>query len=61
MLLCRNLLDSRKGRAIRSLRGGIAMVESLAIDSFRMRLAIFASPERSQVCRAGFMRICNAT
>src|SRR5262249_57602615 len=41
MLLCRNLLVSRKGRAIRSLRGGIAMVESLAIDSFRMRLAIF--------------------
>jgi branched-chain amino acid transport system permease protein len=41
MLLCKNLLDSRKGRAIRSLRGGIAMVESLAIDSFRMRLAIF--------------------
>ncbi len=40
-ILCRNLLDSRKGRAIRSLRGGIAMVESLAIDSFRMRLAIF--------------------
>jgi branched-chain amino acid transport system permease protein len=41
MLLCRNLLDSRQGRAIRSLRGGTAMVESLAIDSFRMRLAIF--------------------
>src|SRR6266480_1098584 len=41
MLLCRNLLDSRQGRAIRSLRGGIAMVESLAIDSFRMRLAVF--------------------
>jgi branched-chain amino acid transport system permease protein len=41
MLLCSNLLDSRKGRAIRSLRGGIALVESLAIDSFRMRLAIF--------------------
>ncbi len=41
MFLCRNLLDSRKGRAIRSLRGGIAMVESLAIDSFRMRLAVF--------------------
>jgi len=41
MLLCRNLLDSRKGRAIRSLRGGIALVESLAIDSFRMRLAVF--------------------
>jgi ABC-type branched-subunit amino acid transport system ATPase component/ABC-type branched-subunit amino acid transport system permease subunit len=41
MLLCRNLLDSRQGRAIRSLRGGTAMVESLAIDSFRMRLAVF--------------------
>jgi branched-chain amino acid transport system ATP-binding protein/branched-chain amino acid transport system permease protein len=41
MLLSRNLLDSRQGRAIRSLRGGIAMVESLAIGSFRMRLAVF--------------------
>ena len=42
MLLCRNLLDSRQGRAIRSLRGGAAMVESFAIDLFRMRLAVFA-------------------
>jgi ABC-type branched-subunit amino acid transport system ATPase component/ABC-type branched-subunit amino acid transport system permease subunit len=41
MLLCRNLLDSRQGRAIRGLRGGSAMVESLAVDSFRMRLAVF--------------------
>jgi ABC-type branched-subunit amino acid transport system ATPase component/ABC-type branched-subunit amino acid transport system permease subunit len=41
MLLCNNLLDSRQGRAIRSLRGGIAMVESLAINSFLMRLAVF--------------------
>ncbi len=41
MLLCRNLLDSRQGRAIRSLRGGIAMVESLAIGSFQMRLIVF--------------------
>jgi branched-chain amino acid transport system permease protein len=41
MLLFWNLLDSRQGRAIRSLRGGVAMVESLAIDSFRMRLAVF--------------------
>jgi branched-chain amino acid transport system permease protein len=41
MLLCHNLLDSRQGRAIRSLRGGAAMVESLAIDTFRMRLAVF--------------------
>jgi branched-chain amino acid transport system permease protein len=41
MLLCRNVLDSRQGRAIRSLRGGAAMVESLAIDVFRMRLVVF--------------------
>jgi branched-chain amino acid transport system permease protein len=41
MLLCRNLLDSRQGRAIRGLRGGVAMVESLAIGAFRMRLAVF--------------------
>jgi branched-chain amino acid transport system permease protein len=41
MLLCRNLLDSRQGRAIRSLRGGAAMVESFAVDFFRTRLAVF--------------------
>jgi branched-chain amino acid transport system permease protein len=41
MLLCRNLLDSRQGRAIRCLRGGTALVESLAIDSFRIRLTTF--------------------
>jgi ABC-type branched-subunit amino acid transport system ATPase component/ABC-type branched-subunit amino acid transport system permease subunit len=41
MLLCRNLLDSRQGRAIRSLRGGIAMIESLGIGFFQMRLAVF--------------------
>ena len=43
MLLCRNLLDLAAGPlSIRSLRGGVAMVESfLAIDSFRMRLAVF--------------------
>ena len=41
MLVCRNLLDARQGRAIRSLRGGIAMVESLGVGSFRTRLAVF--------------------
>ena len=41
MLLCRNLLDSRQGRAIRGLRGGAAMVESFAIDFFKTRLAVF--------------------
>jgi ABC-type branched-subunit amino acid transport system permease subunit len=41
MLLCANLLDSRQGCAIRSLRGGTAMAESLGIDTFRVRLAVF--------------------
>jgi len=41
MVLCANLLQSREGRAIRSLRGGIHMVESLGIGFFRTRLAVF--------------------
>ncbi len=41
MRLSANLLDSRQGRAIRSLRGGSALAESLGIDSFRLRLAVF--------------------
>jgi len=41
MVLCRNLLDSREGRAVRSLRGGAIMAESLGIDAFRMRLVTF--------------------
>ncbi len=36
-----NLLDSREGRAIRSLRGGATMIASLGVDLFRMRLVIF--------------------
>jgi branched-chain amino acid transport system permease protein len=36
-----SLLDSREGRAIRSLRGGVVMVESLGISVFRVRLIIF--------------------
>ena len=41
MWLSSNLLDSREGRAIRSLRSGAAMVESLGISVFRTRLAVF--------------------
>jgi len=41
MLLIANLLESREGRAIRSLRGGAVMVESLGINVFRIRLATF--------------------
>ncbi len=41
MLIVANLLDSREGRAIRSLRGGAVMVESLGISVFRIRLVTF--------------------
>jgi branched-chain amino acid transport system permease protein len=41
MFLCGNLLDSREGRAVRSLRGGPAMAESLGIDTLRVRLKVF--------------------
>src|SRR5271156_4991109 len=40
-ILIANLLDSREGRAIRSLRGGVMMVESLGISVFRIRLLTF--------------------
>ena len=41
MWLAANLLDSRTGRAIRSLRGGSFMAESVGINTFRVRLAVF--------------------
>jgi ABC-type branched-subunit amino acid transport system ATPase component/ABC-type branched-subunit amino acid transport system permease subunit len=41
MLVVANLLESREGRAIRSLRGGAVMVESLGINVFRVRLMTF--------------------
>jgi ABC-type branched-subunit amino acid transport system ATPase component/ABC-type branched-subunit amino acid transport system permease subunit len=40
-VLIANLLNSREGRAVRSLRGGVVMVESLGISVFRIRLIIF--------------------
>ena len=62
MLLCRNLLDSRQGRAIRSLRGGVAMVESLAIDSLPHAAGDLRSRRRcSPGFPAGSMRTCSAS
>ncbi len=40
-LLAANLLDSREGRAIRSLRGGATMIESLGVNTFRIRIITF--------------------
>jgi branched-chain amino acid transport system permease protein len=41
--LVSNLLDSREGRAIRSLRGGAVMIESLGVSAFRVRLLTFVA------------------
>jgi branched-chain amino acid transport system permease protein len=41
LYLCGNLLDSREGRALRALRGGRILVESLGINSFRVKVATF--------------------
>jgi branched-chain amino acid transport system permease protein len=41
MWLIANLLDSREGRALRSLRGGATMIASLGVNLFRVRLIIF--------------------
>src|SRR5260370_10089481 len=41
LALAANLLDSREGRAVRALRGGKVMAESLGIDPFRIKLVTF--------------------
>jgi len=41
LTLAANLLDSREGRAVRALRGGKVMAESLGIDPFRVKLVTF--------------------
>jgi branched-chain amino acid transport system permease protein len=41
LYLCGNLLASREGRALRALRGGRVLVESLGINSFRLKVATF--------------------
>ena len=38
---CANLLDSRPGRAIRSLKGGATMAEAMGISTFRYKLVVF--------------------
>jgi len=36
-----NLLDSRPGRAIRALRGGVTMAESMGVSTFRYKVVVF--------------------
>lgn len=41
MVAMRNLLDSREGRAIRALKGGIVMAEAMGVNTWRSRMIIF--------------------
>nr|WP_028311656.1 branched-chain amino acid ABC transporter ATP-binding protein/permease [Derxia gummosa] len=36
-----NLLDSREGRAIRALKGGVTMAEAMGVNSSRARMVVF--------------------
>src|SRR5438105_3053190 len=37
----RNLLDSRPGRAVRALKGGLEMAESFGVDAGRLKIVVF--------------------
>lgn len=41
MLTTQNLLDSREGRAIRALKGGMVMAEAMGVNTWRSRMIIF--------------------
>jgi len=41
ILAVRNLLDSRTGRAIRALKGGVVMAEAMGVDTARTKIVIF--------------------
>ncbi len=41
MLVTQNLLNSREGRAIRALKGGQLMAESMGVNTFRSKMVVF--------------------
>lgn len=41
IILSKNLLNSREGRAIRALKGGQLMAESMGVNTFRTKLIVF--------------------
>lgn len=43
MILTRNLLNSREGRAIRTLKGGQIMAESMGVNTFRSKMIVFVT------------------
>jgi branched-chain amino acid transport system permease protein len=53
-LTTQNLLDSRPGRAIRALRGGVVMAEAMGVDTARSRTVIFVIAAL-QACASGWL------
>ncbi|MDB6000327.1 MAG: putative branched-chain amino acid transport system protein, partial [Rhizobacter sp.] len=49
-----NLLDSREGRAIRSLKGGMVMAEAMGVNTWRTRMVIFVIAAL-QACASGWL------
>ena len=49
-----NLRDSREGRAIRALKGGMVMAEAMGVDTSRARMVIFVLAAL-QACTAGWL------
>ncbi|MBP8267218.1 MAG: metal-dependent hydrolase, partial [Zoogloea sp.] len=41
VITTQNLLDSREGRAIRALKGGVVMAEAMGVNTSRSRIVIF--------------------
>ncbi len=50
----RNLLDSREGRAIRALKGGMVMAEAMGVNTSRSRMIIFVIAAM-HACASGWL------
>jgi branched-chain amino acid transport system permease protein len=56
-----NLLDSREGRAVRALKSGRVMAESMGVDTARYRVKVFVLAACWRPCRAGSTPTCSAS
>ena len=54
VLTTRNLLDSREGRAIRALRGGRVMAESMGVNTWASRMVVFVLAAM-MACASGWL------
>jgi branched-chain amino acid transport system permease protein len=54
VLTARNLLDSREGRAIRALKGGRVMAESMGVNTWASRMVVFVLAAM-MACASGWL------